>query len=108
MSLSYFRIANAIIIKPIFSSRLHATPKKPLIFNLTFFCELFCGIVHTAAQNDRKSLDKKLGQEGKIWVSDIRIFRGFTKFGIKVLCKLRQPAGQTQDNFNFGLSLLKF
>ena len=85
MSLSYFRIANAIIIKPIFSSPLHATPKKPLIFNLRFFCELFLwNRTHTAAQNDRKSLDKKLGQEGKIWVSDIRIFRGFTKFGIKV------------------------
>ena len=75
MSLSYFRIANAIIIKPIFSSPLHATPKKPLIFNLRFFCELFLWHrTHTAAQNDRKSLDKKLGQEGKIWVSDIRIY----------------------------------
>ena len=75
MSLSYFRIANAIIIKPIFSSRLHATPKKPLIFNLRSFCELFLWHrTHTAAQNDGKSLDKKLGQEGKIWVSDIRIY----------------------------------
>ena len=40
--------------------------------------------------------------------------RGFTKFGIKVLwrlqfleyLKLRQPTGQTQDNFNFGPSLI--
>ena len=35
--------------------------------------------------------------------------RGFTKFGIKrVSVKLRQPTGQTQDNFNFGPSLWKF
>ena len=26
----------------------------------------------------------------------------------KISAKLRQPAGQTQDNFNFGPSLLKF
>ena len=48
--------------------------------------------------------------------------RGFTKFGIKVLWRVqfleylrtlslkfqRKPTGQTQDNFNFGPSLLKF
>ena len=26
----------------------------------------------------------------------------------QIEAKLRQPAGQSQDNFNFGLSLLKF
>ena len=36
--------------------------------------------------------------------------RGFAKFGIKVAvsAKLRQLAGQTQENFNFGPSLPKF
>ena len=41
--------------------------------------------------------------------TDTYYIRSFTKFGIKVyIAKLRQPAGQTQDNFNFGPSLLKF
>ena len=71
---------------------------------------------------------EKVGRQHENGVCEYGMYiRGFTKFGIKVLwrlqfleylwtlrlkfqkaCKLRQPTGQTQDNFNYGPSLLKF
>ena len=49
--------------------------RSPSFLILGLFVSFFCGIEHTLLhKTTEKVWIKKLGQEGKIWVSDIRIY----------------------------------